>query len=120
MPLGEESDGALSVRDISVSFGGITALNGVSLDVHTGEVLGVIGPNGAGKTTLFNVICGFVTPAAGTLRWQGRALAQIRPHQPCPKRSSSKGKREISAPPVSVTSTSSSSFTPSRPPFSPI
>jgi branched-chain amino acid transport system ATP-binding protein len=81
VPTGEESDGALSVRDISVSFGGITALSGVSLDVRTGEVLGVIGPNGAGKTTLFNVICGFVAPTAGTLRWQGRALGRIRPHQ---------------------------------------
>jgi ABC-type branched-subunit amino acid transport system ATPase component len=46
----------LSVRDVAVSFGGITALDGVSVDVSPGEVLGVIGPNGAGKTTLFNVI----------------------------------------------------------------
>jgi branched-chain amino acid transport system ATP-binding protein len=81
VPTGEENDGALSVRDISVSFGGITALSEVSLDVRAGEVLGVIGPNGAGKTTLFNVICGFVAPDAGTLGWQGRSLARIRPHQ---------------------------------------
>ena len=81
MPTGEESDGCLAVRDISVSFGGITALSDVSLDVRAGEVLGVIGPNGAGKTTLFNVICGFVAPGAGTLTWQGRRLTQIRPHQ---------------------------------------
>ena len=81
MPTGEESDGVLSVRDISVSFGGITALSDVSLEVCAGEVLGVIGPNGAGKTTLFNVICGFVQPREGTLTWGGRRLAQIRPHQ---------------------------------------
>src|SRR5471030_126713 len=66
---------------MSVSFGGITALDGVSLDVSQGEVLGVIGPNGAGKTTLFNVICGFVRPGSGTLSWRGRSLAGIRPHR---------------------------------------
>ena len=63
----------LAVREITVSFGGITALENVSVEVSPGEVLGVIGPNGAGKTTLFNVICGFVRPAAGTLRWRRAA-----------------------------------------------
>jgi branched-chain amino acid transport system ATP-binding protein len=81
VPTVEESDGALTVRQISVSFGGITALSDVSLDVPAGEVLGVIGPNGAGKTTLFNVICGFVTPDSGTLTWRGRPLTAIRPHR---------------------------------------
>jgi branched-chain amino acid transport system ATP-binding protein len=69
----------LSVRDVAVSFGGITALEGVSVEVSPGEVLGVIGPNGAGKTTLFNVICGFVSPNAGTLTWRGRALGRMQP-----------------------------------------
>jgi branched-chain amino acid transport system ATP-binding protein len=69
----------LAVRDIVVSFGGITALDGVSVDVSPGEVLGVIGPNGAGKTTLFNVICGFVRPDAGTLSWGGRPMARTSP-----------------------------------------
>jgi branched-chain amino acid transport system ATP-binding protein len=69
----------LSVRDVTVSFGGITALDAVSVDVSPGEVLGVIGPNGAGKTTLFNVICGFVTPTAGTLSWRGRPLGRVTP-----------------------------------------
>ena len=54
-----------------MSFGGITALDGVSVEVERGEVLGVIGPNGAGKTTLFNVICGFVKPDSGTITWRG-------------------------------------------------
>jgi branched-chain amino acid transport system ATP-binding protein len=71
----------LSVRDVTVRFGGITALDGVSVDVTKGEVLGVIGPNGAGKTTLFNVICGFVTPDSGVLNWSGAPLARIRPHR---------------------------------------
>jgi branched-chain amino acid transport system ATP-binding protein len=69
------TEAGLSVRDVVVSFGGITALDGVSVEVSVGEVLGVIGPNGAGKTTLFNVICGFVKPQSGTLRWRGRPLA---------------------------------------------
>ncbi len=69
----------LTVRDVSVAFGGITALQDVSLDVHRGEILGVIGPNGAGKTTLFNVICGFVQPTSGSLRWRGETLGSHRP-----------------------------------------
>jgi branched-chain amino acid transport system ATP-binding protein len=69
----------LYVRDVTVSFGGITALDQVSLDVCAGEVLGVIGPNGAGKTTLFNVICGLVAPSSGTLSWRGETLTRIRP-----------------------------------------
>jgi branched-chain amino acid transport system ATP-binding protein len=81
VPAEEEPSGKLSVNEVSVSFGGITALDGVSLEVSQGEVLGVIGPNGAGKTTLFNVICGFVEPAAGTMRWRGRSLDGIRPHR---------------------------------------
>ena len=67
------------MREVTVSFGGITALDEVSLDVSAGEVLGVIGPNGAGKTTLFNVICGFVAPSSGTLRWRGEPLHGHRP-----------------------------------------
>jgi branched-chain amino acid transport system ATP-binding protein len=69
----------LEVRDVVVSFGGITALDEVSVDVSPGEVLGVIGPNGAGKTTLFNVICGFVRPNQGTLSWRGQPMARVAP-----------------------------------------
>jgi branched-chain amino acid transport system ATP-binding protein len=73
--------GGLTVAGVTVRFGGITALEDVSLELAPGEVLGVIGPNGAGKTTLFNVICGFVHPPAGTLEWQGRELRGLRPHR---------------------------------------
>jgi branched-chain amino acid transport system ATP-binding protein len=71
---------SLTVDGISVRFGGLTALEQVSLSVGAGEVVGVIGPNGAGKTTLFNVICGFVRPDAGEVSWEGRSLRGVRPH----------------------------------------
>ena len=64
----------LRVRDVTVRFGGLTALDGVSFDVPAGEVVGVIGPNGAGKTTLFNVVCGFTKPTTGSLEFDGAPL----------------------------------------------
>jgi branched-chain amino acid transport system ATP-binding protein len=72
--------GTLAVSGVSVSFGGLTALDQVSLEVPAGRVTGVIGPNGAGKTTLFNAICGFVRADAGTFTWNGRTLSKVRPH----------------------------------------
>jgi branched-chain amino acid transport system ATP-binding protein len=72
---------ALQVEDLSVRFGGLTALDEVSLSAATGEVVGVIGPNGAGKTTLFNCICGFVAPDAGSIRWRGTSLDGVRPRR---------------------------------------
>jgi branched-chain amino acid transport system ATP-binding protein len=70
----------LRVRDVTVRFGGIVALDGVSLDLNRGEILGLIGPNGAGKTTLFNVICGFVHPSSGRILYRGRDLHRHHPH----------------------------------------
>lgn len=70
----------LVVKDLSVVFGGIAALDEVSLSVARGEVVGVIGPNGAGKTTLFNAVCGFVRPETGTISFDGRALRRHHPH----------------------------------------
>jgi branched-chain amino acid transport system ATP-binding protein len=61
----------LSVEDLAVSFGSVRALDGVSLIVNPGEVLGLIGPNGSGKTTLFNCVSGFVRPARGSIRLGG-------------------------------------------------
>ncbi len=70
----------LELRDVTVRFGGLTALDGVSFGVPQGRVVGVIGPNGAGKTTLFNVVCGFIRPHAGELHWRGAKLRRHRPH----------------------------------------
>ncbi len=62
----------LTLSDITVRFGGITALNGLSFDARSGEVLGIIGPNGAGKTTLFDVIAGVRAPNEGRVLLAGR------------------------------------------------
>lgn len=69
------------VDGIGVRFGGLVALDEVSLSVAPGEVHGVIGPNGAGKTTLFNVCCGFVRPDTGSLAWHGNPVRSLRPHR---------------------------------------
>jgi branched-chain amino acid transport system ATP-binding protein len=70
----------LELRDICVNFGGLVALEDVSMSVPSGAIVGVIGPNGAGKTTLFNVVCGFVEPSSGTITLDGKPL-RPRPHQ---------------------------------------
>ena len=70
---------ALELHGVGVRFGGLVALENVSLTVAPGEVVGVMGPNGAGKTTLFNVVSGFVRPTSGTLSLDGEEL-RPRPH----------------------------------------
>ncbi|MCL8484141.1 MULTISPECIES: ABC transporter ATP-binding protein [Bradyrhizobium] len=69
----------LDVRDVKKSFGGITAVNGVSFDVQEGEILGLIGPNGCGKSTLFNCILGQLVPSAGEVRVDGKLVTGQRP-----------------------------------------
>ena len=71
---------ALSLQHVTVRFGGLLALDDVSLDVTPGHVVGIIGPNGAGKTTLFNVVSGFVSPQSGGLTLDGRPF-RPRPHR---------------------------------------
>jgi branched-chain amino acid transport system ATP-binding protein len=77
----EAAAGVLDVRGVTVRFGGLTALDGVSLSAAAGQVTGIIGPNGAGKTTLLNAVCGFVRPASGTIFFGRSELTGIRPHR---------------------------------------
>ena len=67
----------LSVRDVTVRFGGIVALDGVSFDVRAGNIVGLIGPNGAGKTTLFNCLSRLYDFESGSIVFDGRALADM-------------------------------------------
>ena len=71
----------LQLEDVSVGFGGLKALSGVSLSVGAGEVVAVIGPNGAGKTSLFNAISGFVPIQSGQILLTGKRIDGLKPHE---------------------------------------
>jgi len=74
-------DTILEADEISLSFGGVQALSGVSLAIRSHEILAIIGPNGAGKTSLLNVINGIYHPRRGVIRWHGTARLRMRPHK---------------------------------------
>jgi branched-chain amino acid transport system ATP-binding protein len=76
---GHEHKEALAVTEIGVSFGGVRAVNGVSLAVRQAEVVGIIGPNGSGKTTLFDLMSGFVTPNEGRVNLLGEDVTSWTP-----------------------------------------
>ena len=71
----------LEVQELSCRFGGLLALDRVSVAVQPGEIFGLIGPNGAGKTTLFNLISGLTPPSGGTVLWRGEAITALPPHR---------------------------------------
>ncbi|MFI5031036.1 MAG: ABC transporter ATP-binding protein [Reyranellales bacterium] len=73
----------LEVRDLSKAFGGLKAVDQASLDVRSGEIVGLIGPNGAGKTTLFATIAGFHKPDGGRITLQGHDITGMAPHRIC-------------------------------------
>jgi branched-chain amino acid transport system ATP-binding protein len=70
----------LSIQDLWISFGGLAALNGISMDVPKGSIFSIIGPNGAGKTTIFNCITGIYRPKKGDVRFEDKSLLGCNPH----------------------------------------
>jgi branched-chain amino acid transport system ATP-binding protein len=70
----------LAIENVSLSFGGIKAINDVSFDIRKGEIRAIIGPNGAGKTSMLNVINGFYTPQQGRIRFKGQTRSRMRPY----------------------------------------
>ncbi len=70
----------LAVEDVSLSFGGVRALTGVSFDIRKGEIRAIIGPNGAGKTSMLNVVNGFYQPQSGRITFKGQVRRSMRPH----------------------------------------
>jgi branched-chain amino acid transport system ATP-binding protein len=80
-PIEPNGQGFLAADAVSVAFGGLVAVDQVSLQIRRGEVFGIIGPNGAGKTTLFNAFTGMTTPTAGRVRFQERDITTLPPWQ---------------------------------------
>ncbi len=76
-----DAEPVLEVRELSMSFGGVRALDNVSVSVHPGEIFGLIGPNGSGKTTLLNCVSRVYSPQAGSIRFAGRDVTRLLPHQ---------------------------------------
>lgn len=76
-----KDDVILEIRGCTKVFGGLTAVQDVSTDVHSGEILGLIGPNGAGKTTLLNLIAGVFPPTSGDILLEGRSIVGFKPSQ---------------------------------------
>jgi branched-chain amino acid transport system ATP-binding protein len=79
--LAQGTEPLLAVRDVSVVFGGIVALNGISFEMHQGQILGLIGPNGAGKTTLFNCLSRLYQPSSGDILMEGVSILKRPPHR---------------------------------------
>ena len=79
--MSESPDLLLTVRGLTIRFGGLVAINALDLDVRAGEIVALVGPNGAGKTTLLNCISGFVRPTEGALAFAGTNLLPLARHQ---------------------------------------
>lgn len=71
----------LEFENVTLRFGGVVAVNAVSFDVREGEVFALVGPNGAGKSTVFNLVSRFYDPAEGDIRFDGRSLLSLAPHE---------------------------------------
>jgi len=77
----DEGETLLQTNDLTVKFGGLTALDAVTFNIKRGEILGLIGPNGAGKTTCFNAITGVYRPSSGSVTFDGSPIGRIKRHQ---------------------------------------
>ena len=77
----DDSDRILRCRDIELSFGGLRALKGVSLEITKGQIFGLVGPNGSGKTSMINVITGFHRPRSGSVNLFGEEVIGLKPHR---------------------------------------
>jgi branched-chain amino acid transport system ATP-binding protein len=77
---GRGGEVVLEVKNVSLSFGGVKAIRGVSFDIRKGEIRAIIGPNGAGKTSMLNVINGFYHPQEGTITYKGATRRRMRPY----------------------------------------
>lgn len=75
------TDVLLAFNNVTMQFGGVTALSEVTIDIHRGEILGLIGPNGAGKTTCFNVITGVYAPTTGDVLFNGKDITKLKRYQ---------------------------------------
>ncbi|WP_366922293.1 ABC transporter ATP-binding protein [Metallumcola ferriviriculae] len=71
----------LQTKELSIHFGGVMALNKVSLSIKNGQIFGLIGPNGAGKTTMFNLLTGIYKPTNGTIHFKGKDITSLKAHQ---------------------------------------
>src|SRR5213594_1330110 len=71
----------LEIKNLTMSFGGLVAVDSLNLSVNAGEIVGLIGPNGAGKTTVFNCISRFYEPDRGTIRFKDRDITRARSHE---------------------------------------
>ena len=71
----------LEVENLSRTFGALWAVNNVSFNVNEGEIVGLIGPNGSGKSTVFHLITGLLKPNNGMIRYNGKDITKLKPHQ---------------------------------------
>ncbi|MBO6718681.1 MAG: ABC transporter ATP-binding protein [Rhizobiaceae bacterium] len=71
----------LEIDNVTLRFGGVVAVNQVSFSVEEGEVFAIVGPNGAGKSTLFNLVSRFYDPADGDIRFEGKSILSLQPHE---------------------------------------
>lgn len=77
------SDAVLRTEDVSIRFGGLTAVGGFNITIEDGTISSLIGPNGAGKTTCFNIITGFYKPTEGRVLFMGMDITGLKPHEVC-------------------------------------